>query len=82
MAARLRARHQDEIRTKIQASQLINVLQNHALGTDETEMTATRMKAIELLLKKSVPDLSSIELTGDADAPLMIQVITGIDDSH
>ena len=82
MAARLRARHQDEIRTKIQASQLINVLQNHALGTDVTEMTATRMKAIELLLKKSVPDLSSIELTGDADAPLMIQVITGIDDSH
>jgi hypothetical protein len=82
MAARLRARHQDEIRTKIQASQLINVLQNHALGTDETEMTATRMKAIELLLKKSVPDLSSIELTGDADAPLLIQVITGIDDSH
>jgi hypothetical protein len=82
MAARLRARHQDEIRTKIQASQLINVLQNHALGTDETEMTATRMKAIELLLKKSVPDLSSIELTGDSDAPLMIQVITGIDDSH
>jgi hypothetical protein len=82
MAARLRARHQDEIRTKIQASQLINVLQNHALGTDETEMTATRMKAIELLLKKSVPDLSSIELTGDADAPLMIQVITGIDDNY
>jgi len=78
MAARLRARHQDEIRTKIQASQLINVLQNHALGTDETEMTATRMKAIELLLKKSVPDLSSIELTGDADAPMVMKIITGV----
>jgi hypothetical protein len=28
------------------------------------------MKAIEILLKKSVPDLSSVEVTGDADAPI------------
>ena len=82
MAARLRAKHQDEIRTKIQTSQLINVLQNHALGQDESEMSATRMKAIELLLRKSLPDLSSMEVTGDPDAPLTVQVITGIDDSN
>lgn len=82
MAARLRAKHQDEIRTKIQTSQLINVLQNHALGEDTSEMTATRMKAIELLLRKSLPDLSSMEVTGDPDAPLSVQVITGIDDSN
>jgi hypothetical protein len=79
MAERLRKRHQDEVRTKIQTSQLVNVLQNHALGLTENEISATRMKAIELLLKKSLPDLSSTEITGDADQPVSIKVITGID---
>jgi hypothetical protein len=79
MAERLRKRHQDEVRTKIQTSQLVNVLQNHALGIDEIEITPTRMKAIELLLKKSLPDLSSTEITGDSEQPISIKVITGID---
>lgn len=55
-------RHQDDVRAKIQASQLVNVLQNHALGKTE-ELSASRMKAIEILLKKSVPDLSAVELS-------------------
>jgi hypothetical protein len=79
MAERLRKRHQDEVRTKIQTSQLVNVLQNHALGIDEIEITPTRMKAIELLLKKSLPDLSSTEITGDSEQPIAIKVVTGID---
>ncbi len=80
MPERLRKRHQDEVRTKIQTSQLVNVLQNHALDDkNETEITPTRMKAIELLLKKSLPDLSSTEITGDAEQPVSIKVITGID---
>jgi hypothetical protein len=78
MAERLRKRHQDEIRTKIQASQLINVLQDHALGLSP-DLPPSRIKAIELLLKKSVPDLSSTEITGDADQPIAIKVVTGID---
>jgi hypothetical protein len=36
-------------------------LQDHAL-TGESEMSPTRMKAIEILLRKSIPDLSSIQL--------------------
>jgi hypothetical protein len=69
MAARLNKLHTEEIRAKIQASQLINVLQNHALS-GEGEITPTRMKAIEILLRKSVPDLSAITLSGDAENPL------------
>lgn len=69
MAARLRPYHQDEIRAKIQASQLINVLQNHALGNGE-DLSPTRMKAIEILLRKSLSDLSSIQLSGDSDKPI------------
>ena len=65
MATRtLRPRHQDEVRTKIQTSQLVNVLQNHALGNGEEEISPSRMKAIEILLRKSLPDLSSVEMSG------------------
>lgn len=69
MAARLRKNHQDEVRTKIQASQLINVLQNHALGQTE-ELAQSRIKAIEILLRKSVPDLSAVTVSGDPENPL------------
>ena len=64
MAARLNKRHTEEVRARIQASQLINVLQEHAL-TGENELSPTRMKAIEILLRKSLPDLSSVEVTGE-----------------
>jgi len=73
MASRIKAYHQDEIRAKIQASQLVNVLQNHALGLSE-ELSPTRMKAIEILLRKSLSDLSSIQVSGDADAPIEMKV--------
>lgn len=71
MATRLNKLHQDDIRQKIQASQLINVLQNHALGKDSGELSPTRMKAIEILLRKSVADLSSVTISGDTDNPLV-----------
>jgi hypothetical protein len=73
MAARLNKLHQDDIRQKIQASQLINVLQDHAL-TGAGEITPTRMKAIEILLRKSVADLSAVTISGDAENPLNLGV--------
>lgn len=76
MAARLRKNHQDEVRAKIQASQLINVLQNHALGKTE-ELSQSRLKAIEILLRKSVPDLSAVQISGDEDNPL--QTVTKVE---
>ncbi len=66
--------HQEDVRKKIQASQLINVLQNHALG-DSGEISPSRMKAIEILLRKSVADLSAISLTGDGGGPVQFQQI-------
>lgn len=64
MAARLRAKHQDEIRLKIQASQLINVLQNHALGKTK-DLAPSRIKAIEILLRKSMPDLTQVDMKAE-----------------
>ena len=72
MAARLRAYHQDEIRAKIQASQLVNRLTGHALG--EVELTPTQIKAIEILLRKSLADLSAITISGDGDNPLEVNL--------
>ena len=69
MAARLNKLHTEAIRTKIQASQLINVLQNHALS-DDSELSMSRMKAIEILLRKSVPDLSAITLDANVSGEL------------
>lgn len=75
MAARtLRPRHQDEIRDKIQTSQLINKLQKHALSDDESEITSSRMKAIEILLRKTLPDLTATELSSDPDNPLITSI--------
>jgi hypothetical protein len=62
--------HQDDVRKKIQVSQLLNVLQNHALGVNDDEISPTRMKAIEILLRKSMPDMASVTISGDADQPL------------
>lgn len=70
VAARLRKTHQDDVRKKIQASQLINVLQDHALGKAEGEISQSRIKAIEILLRKTIPDLSQVQLSGDEDNPL------------
>jgi hypothetical protein len=82
MAARLRKTHQEDVRAKIQASQLINVLQDHAFGKT-TELPASRLKAIEILLRKSVPDLSQVqaEISG-ADGGEIVHriVLAALDD--
>lgn len=69
--------HQADVRLKIQASQLINVLQDHAFGHSE-ELSMSRMKAIEILLRKSIPDLSAVTLENGIDEdgkPAGFQVI-------
>lgn len=68
MAPRKMPFHPDEVRQKIQASQLVNRLQGHAFG--DHDLSATQLKAIEILLRKTVPDLSSMTVAGDPDNPI------------
>lgn len=69
MAARINRVHLDENwRTKIQMSMLLLRLENHALG--EIELSATQIKAIEVLLRKCLPDLQSVEMSGPAGGPI------------
>lgn len=64
MAARTRKiRHDDETRLKIKTSQLINRLKDHALG--KVELSSTQVRSIEILLKKTLPDLSAIDHSGE-----------------
>jgi len=63
MAARKKLTHDTRTREKIRVSQLINHLQNHI--DDKCEISATQLKAIEILLRKSLPDLSATHSTDD-----------------
>jgi hypothetical protein len=72
MAARLNLRQQEQTRSAIQTTQLVKRLQDFALGETGVEIDPNRLKAIEVLLRKSLPDLSSITLSGDEDNPLKL----------
>ena len=61
MAARLRKTHQDDVRSKIKTSQLVNRLTEHALGL--VDLSATQVRAIEVLIRKTLPDLQSVDLS-------------------
>jgi len=60
--------HQNDVRAKIQASHLLNILHDCANGVEE--LKPDRMKAIEILLRKSLPDLSAVEISGDQENPV------------
>lgn len=51
----------DEVRGKIQSIVLIQRLEAHAAGT--VDLSPTQVRAIEVLLRKILPDLQSSELT-------------------
>ena len=70
MAVRTNLRQQDQTRAAIQTSQLINRLQDYALGQKDVDLDAGRLKAIEILLRKSLPDLSAVTVGGDDENPL------------
>jgi hypothetical protein len=67
-------RMSDRHRDAIQVGRLLERLQKVAHG--EIQMTQTALKAAEILLRKSLPDLSSVELTG-ADGGA-IQVVSEV----
>lgn len=69
MPARVRKiRHDAETRAKIQTSQLINRLTGHVLG--KVEMVPSQVSAALGLLRKTLPDLSTTEHTGEGGGPL------------
>ena len=58
----------DAHRDKIRKSKILQRLINHAEGTED--MTQTQVTAALGLLKKALPDLSSVEMTGKDGGPI------------
>lgn len=52
-------------REKIRVSMLLNRLRNHVLG--RIDMSPTQLRAAEILLKKTMPDLASVEHKGEIE---------------
>ena len=63
MAVRKNLRQTQGTREKIQATKLVQRLQDHVDG--KCMISATQMKAIEILLRKSLPDLSDLRIEGN-----------------
>ena len=62
MAARIKhINHTQKTRDRIQASQLINRLENHVLN--DVDMSASQVNAAKILLGKVIPDMKQIEAT-------------------
>jgi hypothetical protein len=58
MAARIRKNHQEDVKAKIQTSQLINRLVNHIDGA--IELTSTQVDAIKFLVNKTLSNAPTV----------------------
>lgn len=75
-------RQQDQTRAAIQTTKLVKRLESYALGKTEAdvgsgeevpiELDSGRLKAIEILLRKSLPDLQAVTISGDDENPVTI----------
>ena len=70
MAARLKVRHQDDIRAKIRVGLLVRFLEDHALtGKPYGKNTLTRIRAASILLDKTLPSLQMVQADPEAPPP-------------
>lgn len=69
MPARInRITHSERDKARIRATQLLNRLNSFALG--KVELSAAQVQAARIVIGKVIPDLKSIEVTGDPDRPI------------
>jgi hypothetical protein len=79
MAARTKPLHPiriEEMRKKIQTTLLIKRLENHAFG--ELELSASQIKATEILLNKSIPNLSQQNIDANINHTGLAGVLAGL----
>lgn len=62
-------RQQDQTREAIRTTQLVKRLQFYALGEKDEQgsvpdLDSSKLKAIEILLRKTLPDLSAVTIDG------------------
>ena len=76
MAARKRTWTDPKTREKIRTTKLLQRLQSYALGEDEPgtpgkkiEMSASQVKAAQVLINKRLPDLTAADINVNKDMP-------------
>lgn len=80
MAERIRKNHQDDVRARIKVSNLLTRVQKYADGElSDEDISPNRLNAIKLLLSKALPDLSSVQITGDPLNPVEIRQRVALD---
>lgn len=62
----LREEHAQAVREKIQVTNLVDRLQKFAMGDTKVKMTPAQIKATEMLLDKTLPNLASVKHEVDA----------------
>jgi hypothetical protein len=65
-------RMSNEHRVKIQNSNILNALMEHVEGS--REMSPTQVTAGIALLKKTLPDLAAVQISGDEDQPIKMVI--------
>jgi len=65
----------DEWRQKIQVGNILNRMNKHTMNKEGDIMTPSQVKAAEILLRKCLPDLKAIELTGEGGGAVAFEVI-------
>lgn len=72
MPARVnKIRHDENTRAKIRVAHLLNTLDAHVDGKRALE--PSQLKAIEILLSKSLPSLQSVEISGEISSTNVVR---------
>lgn len=75
---------QEQTRAAIKTTQLVKRLQFYALGEKDpstdtaVELDAGRLRAIEILLRKALPDLQNVTISGDEENPVALQIVSNV----
>lgn len=77
---RLNLRHQDMVRAKIKTSVIVDRLVKHIDG--KIELSTTQVQAARILLDRTIPTLTSTELSGPGGKDLAIQLQGAPNDSR
>lgn len=64
----------EETRKRVQTSQLMNRLRDNGLGKLPKELSASQVRSIEILLRKTIPDLSTVTLEGNENRPVIHRI--------
>ena len=68
----LGSKHDERTRQKIKTSQLLNRLMDHVLK--DNEMKSTQIRAAEILLNKTLPNLQATTFDGDVATTVTFKV--------